>query len=127
QSAASRLNELNKQFDDRIAALVGGDSGTTNALTNYIRIERLLSVLGEKDLWVQLKVINAGGNNRTKTNLITDIFRGGNRLSHSGGVIAEYHLFNASGKSISSGVVSQYSKYVDAKKIPELNNCGIER
>ena len=122
ESAATRLAALNKQFDDLIAALVGGEKGTANTLTNYIRIERLLSVLGEKDLWLQLKVINAGGNNRTKTNLIVDIFRGGNRLSHSGGVIAEYHLFNASGQSVSSGVVSQYSKYVDAKKIPELSN-----
>ena len=121
ENAASRLKALNKQFDDLIAALIAGDSGTSNTLTNYIRIERLLSVLGENDLWLQLKVINAGGNNRIKTNLLVDIFRGGNRLSHSGGVIAEYHLFNASGQSISSGVVSQYTKYVDAKKIPDLN------
>jgi len=122
ETTAARLKALNKQFDDLVAALISAESGSSNALTNYIRTERLLSVLGENDLWLQLKVINAGGNNRIKTNLLVDIFRGGNRLSHSGGVIAEYHLFNASGKSIGSGVVSQYTKYVDAKKIPDLSN-----
>jgi chemotaxis protein histidine kinase CheA len=115
--AASRLKAINTQFDNLIVALIGGNNGTANALTNYIRIERLLSVLGDKDYWLQIKVINAGGNNRTKTNLITDIFRGGNRLSHSGGLIAEYHLFSASGKSVASGVVSEYTKYIKADKI----------
>jgi hypothetical protein len=121
--AAARLKGINTQFDNLIAALIGGESGTPNALTNYIRTERLLSVLGEKDLWLQIKVINAGGNNRIKTNLLVDIFRGGNRLSHSGGLIAQYHLFNASGQSMASGVVSEYTKYVDAKKIPDLTNA----
>jgi hypothetical protein len=122
EKTAARLTALNKQFDDLVAALIAGENGATNTLTNYIRVERLLSVLGEKDYWLQLKVINAGGNNRTKTNLLVDIFRGGNRLSHSGGLIAEYHLFNASGQSISSGVLSQYTKYVDANKIPALSD-----
>jgi hypothetical protein len=118
------LKGINTQFDKLIIALIGGDSATPNALTNYIRIERLLSVLGENDYWLQLKVINAGGNNRIKTNLIVDIFRGGNRVSHSGGLIAEYHLFNASGKSVASGVVSQYTNYIDADEIPTLANPG---
>jgi hypothetical protein len=120
--AAARLKGINTQFDNLIAALIGGESGTPNALTNYIRIERLLSVLGDQDYWLQLKVINAGGNNRIKTNPIADIFRGGNRVSHSGGLIAQYHLFSASGKSVDSGVVPVYSKYIKATEIPELTN-----
>jgi hypothetical protein len=66
---------------------------------------------------LELKVINAVGNNRIKTNLIVDIFRGGNRVSHSGGVIAQYNLFKPSGQSIVSGVASVYTKYIDAGKI----------
>ncbi len=120
--ATSRLKGINSQFDNLIAALIGGESGTPNALTNYIRIERLLSVLGDKDLWLQIKVINAGGNNRIKTNLIADIFRGGNRVSHSGGLIAEYHLFSSAGQSLASGVTTEYTKYVEAEEIPELTN-----
>jgi hypothetical protein len=117
EDAIARLKAINAQFDSLIAALIEGEAGNGNALTNYLRIERLLEVIGQTDYWLQVKVINAGGNNRIKTNLIVDIFRGGNRVSHSGGVIAQYNLFKPSGQSVVSGVASAYTKYIDAGKI----------
>jgi hypothetical protein len=117
-TAIFRLDAINSQFDGLIEALTKADPGGSNTLTNYIRIERLLSVLGAEDFWLQLKVINAGGNNRIKTNLLVDIFRGGNRVSHSGGVIVQYHLFASDGRSVASGTASSYEGYVNASKIP---------
>jgi hypothetical protein len=117
EDAIARLKAINAQFDSLIAALIEGEAANANALTNYLRIEGLLEVIGQTDYWLELKVINAGGNNRIKTNLIVDIFRGGNRVSHSGGVIAQYNLFKPSGQSIVSGVASVYTKYIYAGKI----------
>ena len=70
--------------------------------------------------WLLLKVINAGGNNRIKTNLLVDIFTGGNRISHSGGVIIQYQLFDRSGQSVESGTVSDYTDYIKANKVSDL-------
>ncbi len=116
-AAIARLTAINAQFDSLVHALITTEAGSANLLTNYIRTERLIEKITVDDYWLQLKVINAGGNNRIKTNLIVDIFRGGNRVSHSGGVIVQYHLFNSEGQSIRSGTVSDYTSYIDAKKI----------
>ncbi|HEX8137939.1 MAG TPA: hypothetical protein VF544_10145 [Pyrinomonadaceae bacterium] len=105
--------------------MVQPQAGGINPLTNYIRTERLLSALcPDKSYWLVLKVINAGGNNRIKTNLLLDIFRGGNRLSHSGGVIVQYHLFNSNGLSLASGTVSEYTNYIKADKVPALTGSN---
>ena len=120
EAAITRLTAINAQFDSLVDALVTADAGNANALTNYIRTERLLARIKEDDYWLQLKVINAGGNNRIKTNLIVDIFRGGNRVSHSGGVIVQYHLFDSTGQSIRSGTVSQYTGYIDSRRVERL-------
>jgi hypothetical protein len=119
--AAARLKAINAQFDGLVAALTQADGSGTNTLTNYIRVENLRMALPvDSSYWLQLKVINAGGNNRIKTNLLVDIFTGGNRISHSGGVIVEYHLFDSNGLSLASGTVSDYRNYVKASKIPDL-------
>jgi hypothetical protein len=116
-AAIARLTAINAQFDSLVHALITTEAGSANPLTNYIRTERLLNKITADDYWLQIKVINAGGNNRIKTNLIVDIFRGGNRVSHSGGVIVQYHLFNSEGQSIRSGTLSDYTSYIDARKI----------
>jgi uncharacterized protein YukE len=119
--AAARLKAVNVQFDGLVTALTQADAGGANTLTNYIRVEKLLDALPvDSSYWLQLKVINAGGNNRIKTNLLVDIFTGGNRISHSGGVIVEYHLFNSNGQSIDSGTVSDYTNYIKASKVSDL-------
>jgi hypothetical protein len=120
-AALAQLKQINTQFDNLVTALLQSQPGGTNPLTNYIKAERLNAALSEGSLkdnyWLQLKVINAGGNNRIKTNLLIDIFTGGNRLSHSGGVIVEYHLFNSNGKSLQAGTVSDYTDYIKANRI----------
>lgn len=127
-AAVAQLKGINAQFDNLVAALTQTQAGGLNPLTNYIRTERLSSALktGEatKSLWLVVKVINAGGNNRIKTNLLVDIFRGGNRLSHSGGVIAEYHLFSSDGTSIRSGTVSDYTNYINAQKVNKITGSA---
>lgn len=119
--AAAQLKAINAQFDGLVTALTEADAGGTNTLTNYIRVENLLAALPvESSYWLQLKVINAGGNNRIKTNLLVDIFTGGNRISHSGGVIVEYLLFDSNGLSLASGTVANYTDYIKANKVRAL-------
>jgi len=123
----SRMKLVNDRFDQLVASLIKVDSATgINSLTAYIRAENLNAVMkDEKDqrtCWLQLAVVKAGGNNRTKTNLIVDIFTGGNRLSHSGGVIVQYNLFDVTGKSIASDTFTEYTGYIKAGKIKRLEN-----
>ncbi len=95
---AAQLKAINEQFDRMIASFVQVETATgVNQLTMFIKAENLNAALSAKPggadgstgtaRWLQVKVIKAGGNNRIKTNLIWDIFTGGNRLSHSGGAI----------------------------------------
>jgi hypothetical protein len=108
------------------------ESGTgINPLTNYIKAESLKAALpGEDDekgnYWLQLKVIKAGGNNRIKTNLIVDIFTGGNRVSHSGGVIVQYILFTPNGKVIRSDTLTDYTGYIKADKVKNLPSVEVD-
>src|SRR5689334_2079583 len=123
-AAVAQLKGLHAQFDNLVTALTQPQAGGLNPLTNYIRTERLNSALKtcdqNKSFWLVVQVINAGGNNRIKTNLLVDVFRGGNRISHSGGVIAQYHLFASDGTSIRSGTVSDYTNYINAEKINQI-------
>lgn len=125
----ARLRAKNTQFDKFIEALVKADNlSGLNSLTSYIKAENMLAALkgadgGETNFyWLQLKVLKAGGNNRIKTNLVVDIFTGGNRLSHSGGAVVEYILFDRNGKSIASDIFTEYSGYVKADKVRKLKN-----
>ena len=125
----ARLRAKNEQFANFIEALVKADQVTgLNPLTSYIKAETMLSALkgaegNDTDFyWLQLKVLKAGGNNRIKTNLLVDIFTGGNRVSHSGGTIVEYILFDRNGKSVVSDIITDYSGYVKANKVKQLKN-----
>ncbi|HLL73822.1 MAG TPA: hypothetical protein VK421_00880 [Pyrinomonadaceae bacterium] len=121
--ALAQLKALNAQFDNLVKALVQVDANGVNPLTNFIRTESLLSALpAEGSYWLQLKVINAGGNNRIKTNLLVDIFTGGNRVSHSGGAIVQYNLFDGNGKSIVSDTIADYTNYIKADKVRRVTN-----
>lgn len=120
-AAIAQLKAVNAQFDNLVVSLIQPQAGGTNPLTDYIRTERLLYAVSSDNTkpyyWLVVKVINAGGNNRIKTNLVVDIFTGGNRISHSGGVIVDYHLFDSTGKSLESGTVSDYTDYIKANKV----------
>lgn len=146
---AAQLKARNEQFDKFVAAIVQVSAGGgPNALTSYIKAENLMDVLKEnpsaapsatpntasnttpngtpnatpnqKSYWLQLKVVKAGGNNRIKTNLIWDVFTGGNRVSHSGGVIVEYILYDLTGKAIVSDTITEYTEYIKADKVRKL-------
>lgn len=137
-AAVAQLKAINAQFDNLVTSLIRTQGTDANPLTSYIRTERLSSALAKScasssttpcasasttdpgSYWLLLKVINAGGNNRIKTNLLVDIFTGGNRISHSGGVIIQYQLFDRSGQSVESGTVSEYTDYIKANKVPAL-------
>ncbi|HWS99685.1 MAG TPA: hypothetical protein VN256_05370 [Pyrinomonadaceae bacterium] len=127
----AQLKARNEQVDKLIATLVQASAGGgPNALTSYIKAENLNEVLKEdterKSYWLQLKVVKAGGNNRIKTNLIWDIFTGGNRVSHSGGVIVEYILYDTTGKSVASDTITEYTNYIKANKVRKLPTPSVD-
>lgn len=124
-AAAARLKALNTQFDNLVNAMTQADTNGANMLTNYLRVEKMNDALPTaSSYWLVLKVINAGGNNRIKTNLLVDIFTGGNRVSHSGGVIVGYHLFDSNGISMASGTVSEYTGYIKAGKVRKITGSN---
>jgi hypothetical protein len=125
----AKLRAKNEQFTKFIEALVKADSLTgLNSLTSYVKAENILAALKGADgkdtnfYWLQLKVLKAGGNNRIKTHLVVDIFTGGNRLSHSGGAVVQYILFDRNGKSVASDIFTEYSGYIKSGKIKKLKN-----
>ena len=125
--AAGQLKSHNEQFDKFVAALVQAASGGgSNALTSLIKAENIKDSLEVpegspgKGYWLQVKVVKAGGNNRIKTNLIWDVFTGGNRLSHSGGVIVEYILFDNGGTIVASDTITEYTNYIKSNKVRDL-------
>jgi hypothetical protein len=129
EDTLAKLRAKNEQFAKFVEALVKADNlSGLNSLTSYIKVENVLAALKgaaseEADFyWLQLKVLKAGGNNRVKTNLVVDVFTGGNRLSHSGGAVVEYILFDRNGKSVASDILTEYSGYVKADKIKNLKN-----
>lgn len=127
----SRLRGRNEQFVKFVEGLTKADNVSgLNSLTSYIKAENMLAALKGADgkdtnfYWLQLKVLKAGGNNRVKTNLVVDIFTGGNRLSHSGGAVVEYILFDRNGQSVASDIFTTYSGYVKADKVKKLKNLS---
>ncbi|HEX7956519.1 MAG TPA: hypothetical protein VF508_06235 [Pyrinomonadaceae bacterium] len=113
-----------ERFDQMVANFTKTDAATgINALTAYLRAEQLRSALGgDNSYWLQLSVVKAGGNNRIKKNLLVDIFTGGSRLSHSGGVIVQYNLYDPAGKSVVSDTLTEYTGYTKAGRIKRLIN-----
>ena len=128
---AGQLKARNDQFDKFIAALVqAGSGGGANALTSLLKAENIQTALNAdgsgKSYWLQLKVVKAGGANRIKTNLVWDIFTGGNRVSHSGGVIVEYILYETTGRAVASDTITEYTDYIKAGKVRKLPNIEID-
>jgi len=126
KEAVAKLKMLNERFDQFVTTLIKVDASTgINSLTAYIRAENLKQALNGSSgggYWLQLAVVKAGGNNRIKTNLVTDIFTGGSRISHSGGVIVQYNLYDLNGRSVVSDTLTQYAGYVKSGKIQRLPN-----
>ena len=128
EETITRLKLMNDRFDQFIANLVKVEAATgVNSLTAFIKAENLNQALNEGNgdgYWLQLAVIKAGGNNRIKSNLVTDIFTAGSRVSHSGGAIVQYNLYDLRGRSLVSDTLTEYAGYVKSGKIKNLPNPG---
>jgi hypothetical protein len=131
EKAVATLKALNVQFEKLVAELIKVDEAVgVSALTSYIQAENLKRAMGceiptcetedfANSYWMQLRVVSAGGNNKIKRNLITNIFTGDN-ISHSGGSIVEYILYDVNRKARYSNTISVYEDYRKAKDIKSL-------
>lgn len=131
--AVTFLKAASDQFDKFVTSIIQADASVgVNPLTSYIRAEKLKAALEKSEdgrqvgggYWLQLKVLKAGGNNRIKTNLIIDIFTGGNRISHSGGAIVQFGLYDSQGQQVASDTITSYVNYIKADQVKQLP-CAI--
>ena len=113
------LPGVNTQFENLIKDLLAvDDKSGLSLVTGYILTEGLrAAMVDDNSYWLTLDVIKAGGNRKVKTNLIWDVFRGGAKVSHSGGAVVHYHVYNKRGVSLLSGISDDYQKYITADKI----------
>jgi hypothetical protein len=88
------------------------------SLWDLVKIENLIGgMANDRALWIRIKSVKAGGNVRTKTNPLIDIFRGGSEIKFSGGTILSFVVLNNDGGIVTSNVVSTYRKYQGSKSI----------
>jgi hypothetical protein len=141
QAKIDELKALNGEFDKFTAGFVTiNDTTGVNPLTLFIKAENLDAALKEclpttittqpgqpavprqckTAYWLELKTLKAGGNNRTRKNLIR--YFSGAKVDHSGGVIVEYTLYDKSGAVVYSDKYSFYNGYVDPKGIRDLQD-----
>jgi hypothetical protein len=115
------LKTLNEQFDKFIGDFVKLDAGTgVNALALFVKAENLDAALKGESYWLAIRGVKAGGNNRTRRNLIR--YFSGSKLDHSGGFIIEYSLYSREGAVIQSDKFAKYGGYMEPKKIRELKD-----
>jgi hypothetical protein len=113
QTTTVTVNVYNKEEEKKKSGDGGGD------FYSYLEAEKLYKLMTDpshKGYWVQMSVSKAGGNVRVVSIPIVDIFTG-NRIRFSGGAIVTYNIFDIHGKSMMSGVISDYEEYTSSKKI----------
>jgi hypothetical protein len=124
-SAVNSLKVLNKQFDNFFAEIVKVDPAAgMNPITSHLQTENLLDALEcdmktgacKKANALVVRVVDVGGNNKVKKNLVTMIATG-DSVSHSGGAIIEYKLYDLHGNVLTSSVCSAYAPYRNARNI----------
>jgi hypothetical protein len=100
-----------------------------NYLTAYLAVEKIYRAMRENNngYWLEINAVKAGGTTRVKTNLIVDVFTGGDRVSHSGASLIQYNLYDNTGVSALSGIVPDYIPYTKPKIIPALVKSVEER
>jgi hypothetical protein len=130
EASVARLKTLNSRFnkfhDDltKVDEVIG-----TNAITSYLLAEDLKRGLGcdlqtticDSGYFLQLAVLNSGGNVRVKKNLITNVFTGAD-ITHSGGTIVEYKLYDVNGIVLASNTFTVYEHYRKPKTITRLSD-----
>ncbi|MBD0369481.1 MAG: hypothetical protein ICV60_01400 [Pyrinomonadaceae bacterium] len=122
----SRLNRgalylpgTNTQFTNLIKDLLAVDEKSgISLITGYIQTEGLKDAMSSDDsYWLTLEVVKAGGNRKVQSNLIWDVFRGGAKITHSGGAVVHFNVYDKKGRSVFSGIRSSYLPYRSPKKI----------
>jgi hypothetical protein len=112
----ARLRKLNEQFDKFMESFVKPDASGNSGLALFVKAENMEQAIeGDKSYWLQVEPVLAGGNNRTQRNLIRYFI--GAKLTHSGGVIAEYVLANKKGEVVRSNTTPEYTGYRSSSRI----------
>lgn len=110
--SVARLKALNKQVDEFIDDLSKVDETTkTSALAALVKAENLRNLLQQNGAYfLQLKVLDAAGSNKRTSNLFT-----GTKLSHSGGIVVNFILFDNRGAIKLSDTLYNYNGFVRVK------------
>ncbi|HEV7858991.1 MAG TPA: hypothetical protein VGO91_10280, partial [Pyrinomonadaceae bacterium] len=112
------LTDLNERFLSFVNEFIKVDANGVNALALFIKSEDIENAMSDnQSYWLEVKSVSAGGNNRTRKNLLR--YFSGARVDHSGGVIVEYTLYRKSGAVVYSDKFSYYEGYVEPKKIKD--------
>lgn len=110
------LTTLGARFLTFIDESVKVGASGTSPLALFIKAEDLDKAMPDPEsYWLEIKSVSAGGNNRTRKNLIR--FFTGAKLDHSGGIIVEYTLYDNTGAVVYSDKLSVYDGYLEPKKI----------
>jgi hypothetical protein len=117
QDKLARLKALNEQFDSFVGEFLKQDATTgQNALSLFVKSENLNKIFeGNEAYWLDIKPVKAGGNNRTRRNLIR--YLTGAKTDHSGGFVVAYSLFDKEGVIAIADKYAKYEGYKDAKEI----------
>lgn len=83
---------------------------------NYLKAENFNPLMEKKEsYWLEIKAVKAGGNNRTRKNLV--LYIAGAKIDHSGGIIAEWQLYRPDGTTIDGNTDRVYEGYKTSKAI----------
>lgn len=116
QSHIKLLTGLNTRFLAFVDESVKVGASGTSPLATFVKSEDLDRAMPDPDsYWLEIKSVSAGGNNRTRKNLLR--YFTGAKLDHSGGVIVEYTLYDNTGAVVYSDKLSVYGGYVEPKVI----------
>lgn len=110
------LTALNTRFLAFVDEFVKVGSNGTSPLALFIKPEDIDRAMpGPESYWLEIKSVSAGGNNRTRKNLLR--YFTGAKLDHSGGIIVEYTLYDNTGGVVYSDKLSVYGGYLEPKVI----------
>jgi hypothetical protein len=132
KASIEKLRALNSQFDKFYEDLTKADTAGFAPIATHLQTENLMRALGceistgkcvdAKVLTV--RVIDSGGNNRVKKNLLTMAVSGDN-VSHSGGAIVEYKMYDMNGSIVRSNICRSYERYRKPKEINSGSNAKV--
>jgi hypothetical protein len=119
------LTDINDRFQSFVDEFLKVGPSGLNTLALFIKSEDIDKIMNSAtSYWLEIRSVTAGGNNRTRKNLIW--FFAGARVDHSGGVVLEYTLYDKTGAVVRSDKLSRYEGYVEPKKIMQKPAKGAQ-